>query len=66
MLVVHPKDVTPEIIPLGKIAGIEGIALTRVPVKVEGPGFLSDLLGGGWAVQLVRAILLVMSAAVLS
>ncbi len=64
MLVVHPKDVTPEIIPLGKIAGIEGITLTRVPVKVEGPGFLSDLFGGGWAVQLVRAVLFVMSAAV--
>ena len=64
MLVVHDKDVTPEIIPLGKIAGIDEIVLTRVPVKVEGPGFLSDLFGGGWAVQLVRAILFLMSAAV--
>jgi len=64
MLVVHPKDVTPGIIPLGKIAGIDEIVVTRVPVKVEGPGFLSDLFGGGWAVQLVRAILFLMSAAV--
>lgn len=64
MLVVHAKEVTPEIIPLGKIAGIDGIVVTRVPVKVEGTGFLSDLFGGSWAVQLVRAILFLMSAAV--
>jgi len=64
MLVVHAKDVTPEIIPLGKIAGIDEIVVTRVPVKVEGPGFLSDLFGGGWAVQLVRAILFFLGAAV--
>ena len=65
MLVVHDKDATPEIIPLGKIAGIDEIVVTRAPVKVEGPGFLSDLFGGGWAVQLVRAILFFMGAAVL-
>ena len=64
MLVVHPKDVTPEIIPLGKIAGIDEIVVTRIPVEVEGPGFLSDLFGGGWAVQLVRAILFLLGAAV--
>ena len=34
MLVVHPRDVTPEIILWGKIAGIERIALTRVPIKI--------------------------------
>ena len=34
MLVVHPRGVTPEIILLGKIAGIERIALTRVPIKI--------------------------------
>ena len=64
MLVVHPKDVTPGIIPLGKIAGIEEIVVTRVPVEVEGPGFLSELFGGGWPVQLVRAILFLLGAAV--
>ena len=47
-----------------KIAGIDEIILTRVPVKVEGPGFFSDLFGGGWSVQLVRAILFLMGAAV--
>ena len=50
MLVVHPRGVTPEIILLGKIAGIERIALTRVPIKIEGTGFLSDLVGAGRAV----------------
>ena len=64
MLVVHAKDVTPEIVPLGKIAGIDEIFLTRVPVKVEGPGFFSDLFAGGWPVQLVRALLFLMGAAV--
>ena len=64
MLVVHAKEVTPEIIPLGKIAGIDEIVVTRVPVKTEGPGFLSDLFGGGWPVQLARAILFLMGAAV--
>ncbi len=65
MLVVHPKDVTPEIVALGKIAGIDEILVTRVPVEVEGPGFLSDLFGGNWAVQLVRAIMFLMGAAVI-
>ena len=65
MLVVHSKDVTPEIVSLGKIAGIDEIVVTRVPVKAEGPGFLSDLFAGGWAVQLVRAILFLMGAAVI-
>ncbi|MCH7737102.1 MAG: hypothetical protein IH872_06840 [Chloroflexi bacterium] len=65
MLVVHGKDVTPEIVALGKIAGIDEIVVTRVPVEVEGPGFLSDLFGGGWAVQLVRAIMFLMGAAVI-
>ncbi len=65
MLVVHPKDVTPEIIPLGKIAGVDGIVVTRIPVEVEGPGFFSDLFGRGWPVQLVRAILFLMGAAVI-
>lgn len=64
MLVVHPKDVNPEIVPLGKIAGIDDIVVTRLPVRVEGPGFLSDLFGGGWAVQLVRAILFLLGAAI--
>ena len=64
MLVVHSKDVIPGIVPLGKIAGINEIVVTRVPVEAEGPGFLSDLFGGGWAVQLVRAILFLMGAAV--
>jgi len=65
MLVVHAKDVTPEIFALGKIAGIDEIVVTRVPVAVEGPGFISDLFGGNWAVQLVRAILFLMGAAVI-
>jgi hypothetical protein len=65
MLVVHSKDVTPEIVALGKIADIDEILVTRVPVEVEGPGFLSDLFGGGWAVQLVRAILFLIGAAVI-
>jgi hypothetical protein len=65
MLVVHSKDVTPEIVALGKIADIDEILVTRVPVEVEGPGFLSDLFGGGWAVQLVRGILFLIGAAVI-
>jgi hypothetical protein len=65
MLVVHAKDVEPEIIALGKIAGIDEIVVTRIPVEVEGPGFLSDLFGGDWAVQLVRAILFLIGAAVI-
>ena len=65
MLVVHAKDVTPEIVALGKIAGIDEIVVTRIPVEVEGPGFLSELFGGGWPVQLVRAILFIFGAAVI-
>ena len=65
MLVVHPEDVTPEIVALGKIAGVDEIVVTRIPVEVEGPGFLSDLFGSGWSVQLVRAILFLIGAAVI-
>ena len=64
MLVVHAKDATPEIIPLGKVAGIDEIVVTRAPVETEGPGFLSDLFAGGWPVQLVRAVLFLLGAAV--
>ena len=65
MFVVHAKDVTPEIVSLGEIAGVDEIVVTRVPVEVDGPGFLSDLFGRGWAVQLVRSILFLMGAAVI-
>jgi hypothetical protein len=65
MLVVHAKDVTPEIVSMGKIAGVDEIVVTRVPVEVEGPGFLSELFGGGWAVQLVRSVLSLLGAAVI-
>ena len=64
MLVVHAKDDTPKIIPLGKIAGIDEIVVTRKPVEVKGPRFLSDLFAGGWTVQLARAILFLLGAAV--
>ena len=54
MLVLHSKDRSPVIVPLGKIAGIDEITLTKVPVNVEGPGFAANLFAGGLGVQVVR------------
>jgi len=64
MLVVHPKDITPEIIPLGKIAGIDEIVVTWSPVEPDGPGLISELFGGGKTLQSIRAIVFFAGAAV--
>jgi hypothetical protein len=63
MLVLHGKEQTPGIVPLGKIAGINEIGLTKVPVKVEGPGFSASLFVGGWEVQAVRVIIFLIGSA---
>ena len=64
MLVVHPKDITPEIIPLGKIAGIDEIVVTWSPVEPDVPGLISELFGGGNTLRAIRAIVFFAGAAV--
>lgn len=65
MLVLHTKGVSPDIIARGKIAGIDEIVVTRVPVEAEGPGFTAALFAGGWGVQMVRSVLFLMGATII-
>ena len=64
MGVVHPKDLTPEIVSLGKIAGIDEIVVTWSPVEPDGSGLISELFGGGKTLQAIRAIVFFAGAAV--
>ena len=54
MLVLHVKGQTPVISPQGKIAGIEEISVSRIPLQAKEPSFLSELFSGGWLIQMAR------------
>jgi hypothetical protein len=54
MLVLHVKGQTPVISPRGKIAGIDEISMSRIPLETEEPSFVSELFSGGWLIQMTR------------
>lgn len=58
MLVLHEKSTNPEIIPLGKIAGINEITVSQSDVEEPSPGFFDDLFPGGWLVQFARVLII--------
>ena len=57
ILVLHTKTILPEIIPLGKIAGIENIVPIKSWQEKERQSFLSKLFYGKFIVQIVRPII---------
>ena len=62
VLVIHPKSVTPQVRPLGKIAGLDQIAVRNSFEESDQQGFWAQVFTGTIAVQLVRAIAYVLLA----
>jgi hypothetical protein len=56
ILVLHPKNSVPHVKPVGKIAGIETIAVTNSFQDREQRGFLEQTFSGPVAIQLSRGI----------
>jgi hypothetical protein len=54
MLVLHVKGQTPVISPQGKIAGIDEISMSRIPLEAKETSFFSELFSGGWLIQMAR------------
>ncbi len=58
-LVLHQKDRRPEIVPLGKIAGVSGPVAVEVGRDEGTRSFASRLFGGGVSIHVVRAVIYV-------
>lgn len=54
VLVLHPKNALPELIPLGKIAGIDKIVATEPRMDKGRKPFLLELLHGNMLVHIIR------------
>lgn len=57
VLVLHKKDVSPKILPIGKIAGVEQITPIKTWKKENKENFLQVLLKGGFLVHITRALI---------
>lgn len=57
ILVLHKKDKLPEIIPLGKIAGIDRIIPVKSWLEKEKKTFLTELFYGNVLIQILRPII---------
>ncbi len=57
VLLLHPKDRTPTISSIGKIAGINSIDVKTRPLAREEVGFLAELFQGSAPTQIVRLIM---------
>lgn len=57
ILVLHNKDFMPELVPLGKIAGIEKIIPAKVWLQKDTKTFFADLLYGSLIVHILRAVI---------
>lgn len=56
ILVLHTKGLSPNLIPTGKIAGIDRIRIVPQPIQDTGSGFFASVFSGGWKVQIVRLL----------
>lgn len=56
LLVLHPKSLNPQVKPLGKIAGLDEIAITNSFQQHEQSSFIEEIFTGSVAVQIARAI----------
>ena len=57
VLVLHPKNELPLVSPIGKIAGIKEIYVTRRPLDRQEDSLLARLFPGGALIQVARAII---------
>ncbi len=57
VLLLHPKDISPYISPVGKIAGINEITVSARPLSQEDVSFFAGLFPGSALTQAVRTII---------
>ena len=64
ILLLHAKDVSPSISPIGKIAGINEIPVLARPLAEENVDFLTELFPGSLGVQLIRTIIYIVGTSI--
>jgi len=62
ILVLHEKDKLPEIIPIGKIAGIDRVPVVKYQPGEAEPNFFGQLISGNAWVHFVRFIIYLVAA----
>ena len=55
LLLLHPNDAEPDIVPIGKIAGVKNFDLEPPPLRGQAVGFVGQALGGSFRVLAVRS-----------
>ena len=55
MLLLHPNDAEPDIVPIGKIAGVKNFDLEPPPLPGQAVGFVGQAFGGSSRVLAVRS-----------
>ncbi|NQW22711.1 MAG: hypothetical protein HQ475_04610 [SAR202 cluster bacterium] len=60
ILVLHTKETPPELVPVGKIAGVAEIRIVPEPIQDPGISFFASIFFGGWKVQIVRLLLIIL------
>jgi hypothetical protein len=65
VLVLHPRDVTPDAVPFGKVAGIAETRLVRAYLESTRHSFWQELASGSPLVHLVRLVVYIVAMALL-
>lgn len=65
LLVVHRKDRSPSIEPIGKIAGIDSFPVTNRALDQQKRGFLAESVSGGLGVNIFRFVVSILAMIVL-
>ena len=55
LLLLHPNDAEPDIVPIGKIAGVKNFDLKAPPLPGQAVGFVGQAFGGSSSVLAVRS-----------
>ena len=55
LLLLHPNDAEPDIVPIGKIAGVKNFDLEAPPLPGQAVGFVGQAFGGSSRVLAVRS-----------
>ena len=55
LLLLHPNDAEPDIVPIGKIAGVKKFDLAPPPLPGQEVGFVGQAFGGSFLVLAVRS-----------
>ena len=55
LLLLHPNDAEPDIVPIGKISGVKNFDLTPPPLPGQEVGFVGQAFGGRFSILAVRS-----------